>query len=50
MLATALLIVATPIQPINLDDLPIRRALTLDGKRLLVSILVGKLPPSALAE
>jgi hypothetical protein len=41
MLAAALLILSTPIQPINLDDPSIRRARNLDGQRLLVSLLVG---------
>jgi hypothetical protein len=36
MLAATLLIVATPIEPLNLNDLNIRRARTLDGQRLLV--------------
>jgi hypothetical protein len=44
MLAATLLIAATPVQPINLDDLSIRRARTLDCQRVLVSLLVGKPP------
>jgi hypothetical protein len=44
MLAAALLILTTPIQPLNLDDLSIRRARTLDGQRLFVTMLVGKPP------
>jgi hypothetical protein len=44
MLAAALLIIATPIQPIYLDDLRIRRARSVDGERILVSLLVGKPP------
>ena len=42
MLAVALLITATPNQPINLDDLSIRRARTPDGQRVLVSLKIGK--------
>jgi hypothetical protein len=42
MLAAALLIVTTPVQPINLNDLGINRARTLDGQRVLVTFLVGK--------
>ncbi len=44
MLAAAILIATTPIQPINLDDLSLRRARTLDGQRLFVAFLVGKPP------
>jgi hypothetical protein len=44
MLAAALLIATTPIQPINLDDLSLHRACSLDGQRLFVTFLVGKPP------
>jgi hypothetical protein len=42
MLAFALLIAATPIEPINLDNLGTRRARTLDGKRHSCCLLLGK--------
>jgi hypothetical protein len=44
MLAIALLIAATPIEPISLVNLGTRRARSFDGQRVLVSLMIGKPP------